>query len=326
MRFDLEAVALEDTPAALKNLDQLLGRVIDEVHRIVVLDADAMERSTWFNGLRSDMRELVRATVLASAFSSTAQGLRVGRDVSLEGAVRLAYRPLVIAVENKENDGLLVEVALLTYGSAETIRLWRARPPTGRAIDLVHGGGTGDLKREVERVIKDANDAGVPVRAVVVSDSDSRWPGEIGAKAAEIEQTCLDGNVPYVILSCRSAENYLPDATFQQWANEPDNVNAAPQVEALLRLTPDQRDHFPMKGKKATAKGIPAVEKSDAPSRQRELFASVPPEDRRVLIGFHDHIISLFRSHLAAPSSAALDARDRRGDLRRLVSTVETGL
>jgi len=326
MRFELEPHVLNDDLSTLRDLDLMLGRVADQVHAISILDGDAMECSAWFAGLRSDLKELVRGTVFATAFSSTGRVLRVGSELSLDAAVRIAYQPLLVVVENKANDGILVEIALRSYGNAETIRLWAANPKTGKAIELVHGGGTGDLRKELDRLIDEARRFGVPVRAVAMTDSDARWPGEARPAAVAIATLCGQDGVPCVVLSCRSAENYLPDSVFQRWADEPENVNARPQVAALLRLSSEQRDHFPMKGKKAAAKGFLAIEVAGAPLELQALFASVPLEDRRVLVGFHGHIIELFRVHLPASGAVELDLRDHRHDLRKLVSIIEAEL
>jgi hypothetical protein len=126
--------------------------------------------------------------------------------------------------------------------------------------------------------------------------------------------------VPVVVLSCRNAESYIPDAVLLRWAEEPSRAGAQKQVEALNRLTVEQRDHYRMKG----GHGIREADRADAPAKQRALYASVPAADRAVLTGFHDKIISVFKAPQLTASE--LDARDSRGDLRKLVSIIEEAL
>jgi hypothetical protein len=66
------------------------------------------------------------------------------------------------------------------------------------------------------------------------------------------------------------------------------------------------------------------VDRADAPEPLRALYASVPAADRAALTGFHDHVIELFNDPRLTASE--LDARDSRGDLRKLVSIIEEAL
>jgi hypothetical protein len=79
-----------------------------------------------------------------------------------------------------------------------------------------------------------------------------------------------------------------------------------------------------MKGGGTERNGIREAEHADAPEPQRTLYASVPPADRAVLIGFHDKIIFILKDPQLTASE--LDARDRHGDLRTLVSCIEMSL
>lgn len=317
MRFALEAAVFDGNPATIDDLDRLLLRVMDAVHTLYLTDGDLVEKSDWFLGQRPHRQELVRSQIHASTYPSPARVIRVGTELTLEAAVRLAFCPLRLVVENKTNDGLLVEVAILAYGSTELIYRWRSRPKSGVAIEVVHGGGTGDLKKQVCSIISEAD--GLPVRAIVMTDSDSRWPGDISKKAAEIDKTCQAAGVPCVVLSCRAAENYIPDGALVRWTDDPRATAARPQVEALLRLSPTQRDHFRMR------EGLRELEKRDVTSEHLALFAGVDAEDRLQLgRGFGDGCIKRLVEYLERPAPDEMDERDRRGDLRRLVSLIES--
>ncbi len=310
----------------MDDLGRLFDRVKLGVHTFSIVDGRRLEQSPWFLGLPPRDKELIRSIVVASSYPSSAQTVQTSPSFPLASAVRLAHVPLRILVENKEFDGLLVRVAMQAYAGTKTLRLWDIPPSTGDALSIVHGGGTGDLQKEAIRLIEEAKAQGLPVRLIVMIDSDGGWPGDISEKAKSIQTICADAAADCIVLSCRTAENYIPDVALSSWSAAPARVNARSQVEALLRLSPAQRDHFPMKGKKLTTKGMGAIDAPGAPAEQKALFSEVPPEDRRLLVGFDSSIILLFRDHLPLPSASHLDSRDRRGDLRALVSSVEKAL
>lgn len=323
MRFALPPEVFADDAAGLDALDSLLNRVIDEVHHLIVLDPEHLEQTAWFQGLRPHRKELLRSVVYAVAFMSPGRRLVVGQDVPLTAAAKLAYKALLVLVEDEQSDGLLVEVAVHTYGHAETKRLWKHKPTTGEAVTILHGGGAGGVQKKLERIVHEAREEALPPRLVVMTDSDTRWPGDIrgSEKARSIEEICTGHAVPVVVLSCRNAESYLPDAVLLRWAEEPSRTGARKQVEALTRLTVEQRDHYRMKG----GHDIREVDRPDAPEEQRALYASVPAADRAVLRGFHDKIISILKDDPQLTASE-LDARDLRGDLRTLVTIIEEAL
>jgi len=325
VRFELTVSVFADDAAMIDHLDRLLARVIDEVHHLIVRDAEALENTSWFQGLRPYHKEAVRSIVRAAGFITHGRHVEVGGAFSLPAAVRLAYRSLEVLVEDSGSDGLLVEVAVETYGNSETKRLWKHRPTTGAAVTLVHGGGS-SLKKQLERIVAEARDDEVPARVVVMTDSDKKWSGDTNSNknATSIEQLCIENNIPCVVLKCRTAENYIPDAVFQRWSAQPSQTSTRNQVEALSRLTVEQRDHYRMKGGGRDRNGIREAEHADAPEPQRMLYANVPPADRAVLTGFDDKLISILKDPQLTASE--LDARDRHGDLRTLVSRIEEAL
>jgi hypothetical protein len=156
VRFALPNEVFDDSRASSDHLDRLLHRVAEEVHTIGLVDAEHVERTPWFVGLRAHLQELVRSAVVAATFAPAAKHVHVGKDLSLNAAVRLAYTPLVVAVENREFDGMLVDAAIRAFGSREAQRLWAATPSTGVAVILDHGGGTGDQLKQIQRLIEQA--------------------------------------------------------------------------------------------------------------------------------------------------------------------------
>jgi hypothetical protein len=331
-----------DSGRHVDDLDRLLLRVTEEVHWLSFTRLDILENTPWFMGLRAHRKEALRAMALAGATSAPRLRVAVGQEITLEMAVRLAYRPLAVLVEDETSDGLLVETAVAAYGGEETRRLWNHTPSTAVVVHLDHGGGSGGLEKKLQKHIDEAKNDELPARltrVVVLTDSDAKWLGDLSDKARSIQQLCEDHHIRCVVLSCRAIENYIPDDAFRQWANQPNQVNVRPVVEALLRLTDVQRDHFPMKGKKPETKGFPSIDRPDAPVQQKDLFREVPKADRLLLKGFGDDVIQRLRD-LPSPTAedgepsialrrqlaAALDGRDRRGDLRRLVTLIEEAL
>lgn len=128
MRFELPADIFANDAAPLDHLDRLLERVIDEVHHLIVRNADALEGTAWFQGLRPHRKELVRSAIHAAAFVTHGHQVKVGSDVSLPMAARLAYMSLKVLVEDEGSDGRLVSVAIAAYGNPETRRLWQHKP------------------------------------------------------------------------------------------------------------------------------------------------------------------------------------------------------
>jgi hypothetical protein len=331
----LPVSAIDDTVATIEAIDRLLHRVMDEVHVLVLPDADQIERTTWFLGLRPHRKEFVRHAVLASAFRPVrACGphrltYTIGMDLDPVQAASLAYVPLVILVENERTDGQLVCAAVLTYASPEAQRLWSTAFSTGRSVELRSRGGHGELGHLVREIYARAASANLPVRLVVMTDSDSKFPGDESAAVVSLRAECVKRGVPIKVLSCKTIENYIPDRAFELWSSAPDRAGARPAVKALKRLLPDARDHFPMKGTDGAKarrpnRGIAAIDRNpDAPVQQKALFATVSPADRAALDdGFSDSIINLVDVHLPQLSAADFDGRDQRGDLRHLATMI----
>jgi hypothetical protein len=338
MRFVLPLGTMGTSTAEFDAVDTVLNRVLDEVHILVMRDAELVESSAWFRGLRTHRQEFVRSIVRASAFTPRAAAgphrieIVIGKDMAAREAARISMHPLLILVENDLTDGLLVRASIAVYAKAEVRKLF-SLSCVPEAVRLESRGGQGELLKLVEHTCKAAADSGVPARVIVLTDSDARFPGEISTKAQEITSACDSLNVPVVVLSCRSIENYIPDAGFQLWSNPKERTSARNAVEALCRLPASARDHYPIKGKKGSAspapnRGLAAIDRGpNTPAEQRRLFDDVSPADRRDLDdGFPDTVISILDELLPELTAADFDARDTRGDLRRLVNLITESL
>jgi len=338
VRFILPSTAIDGDVATTSHVDGLLRRVVDEVHILILPDGSDLEKTAFFRECRPHIKELLRRAVQATAFQPApasgphSRSFVIGEDVTVSQAERLAYTPLIVLVENRETDGILVEAAIELLATREVVSLWSTNFSTGKAAKPDSGGGTGELQKAIDTICGEAKSFGVPPRLVVMTDSDARWPGSVSAKAVSIEDACQARDVAAVVLSCKAIENYIPDIVLRHWASHPGRVRARPAVDALSRLSPEGRDHFPMKGRKGKNsptpnRGFAAIDHPSAPPEQISLYAAVVPEDRTALLdGFPDDIIWALKTHIGELSAAHLESRDSRGDLRRLVELISNAL
>jgi hypothetical protein len=214
---------------------------------------------------------------------------------------------------------------------------------TGAAVELLHGGGIGNVPKRILEIITNARLQEIPPRLVVMVDSDASYVGQLSGDAESVKSLCAEHSVSCLVLSCRTAENYIPIEAYKRWAAKPDNKAARPQVEALEQLNPDQLDHFPIKGRKKSSKGMAAIDRPEAHPEAKKLFEDIQGSTRGALCGFQDDIIlKLLPDYLPLPDERAsantkaepandewvreLSARDRRDDLRMLVSLIEASL
>lgn len=328
MRVSFSAEPLEEESAWL-HLDQIIYEVARGVHDWHVDDPERIERSAWLRGARGTIRTLLERAALSTRYRAPDQLHRllllVGTDappqsLSPEKAVQFLRTPLKVLMENRLTDGVLLDAVFAVLASEEVRRL----KEEAKAIAYDSPGGNGELKKLVRDLQVAAQRVGMPLRVVVFTDSDGRRAGEVSSKAQEIERECKKWGIPCVVLQKRSIENYVPDEAISEWRDEPAQTNSRPRIEALLRLTGEQRDHFPMKhGLKWTPEDI---ELYRAGVRQPPLS----PEDARLLErGFERFIHILFttdangnRRPRASLTAEALRRRDDRGDLDKIMNHI----
>jgi hypothetical protein len=255
------------------------------------------------------------------------QRVEVSDTRSATRAQSLAYTSLVVLAENAISDRILIEAAVRTFAGARTVELCfgalsQLDPPSFR---VESGGGHGELKKLLAERLEEARVRRRPHRIVVVIDSDGEWSGEVKEHAAEIRNECVANGVPCPPLNKRTAENYIPDDVWRAWAAIPAHTNARPAVDALLRLSREQRDHLHMAAP-GTGPWNPANLKAVA------LFQSVSGLDRDLLTqanfkGRGDTMmIFALREHAAALTASDLQDRDHGGDLMNLVCQIEDNL
>ncbi|MCK6515580.1 hypothetical protein L6R46_11080 [Myxococcota bacterium] len=352
MRFELHSAAAMGDERSQSALTAILRRVEIGVHELSFDDPADVEETAWFIGLKPYEQELVRLLIEAQLWSwrpTHATPIRAASET--HAAERLADAPLLIFVENHASDGALVRAAVLAYASRPTRKVWEAGDrETHRGWEFVPCGGTG----EMPSLLRDySQQRGVALRAVVVFDSDAKLPPRLANTTAgqppDEHQKIMDAaqrlSVPCVRLPLREAENYLPDAFWDHWLrSDRDLLSYANTVEALKRLSPEQRDHIDMEGddrldiQKEEPPGPlfdgsdaknPALDGADlaALSGKRKNLKRGPKikgQDERV----HRIRLRLLSKYVAEGNVTAedLDSRDRAGSLRALVKLLSERL
>ena len=141
MRFVLYQSALDGSDELLALVDQIIDRVADEVHRIELPDADTLRESSWYRGARGTRRKIM-LTAAASpprqrqGLHSSSIDVRDTGDAS--AAAKLASSHLMILVENRESDGIFLDILVEEMGDHELKALWqRNNTLTPSAFEIV---------------------------------------------------------------------------------------------------------------------------------------------------------------------------------------------
>ena len=327
MRFVLERAVMNGPETVLDKLDDLLARVEDEVHEIDIIDADLLEESAWFTSSRQTRREILQRIAQTSVHRSARTSgphlrcVNVSDEATVKIARHLAYTPLHVIVENFSSDGALVKFAIAKSGTPEIKKLCldsgaSATPP---AFQLESPGGHGEILKLLDKRLDEAAARGIPPRVLVVTDSDSEWPGDIKSHAQNIQNKCVSAGAPCVILTKRTAENYVPDVIWKAWAADHPRSSAA--VDALIRLSHEQRDHVNID------KGNSPPWNTSSPGAQ-SLFSNVSAEDeghlrKASLKGRGETAISFILDKYASLcTTVALSARDQKADLKAVLQMI----
>lgn len=277
MRFVVYASVLNGDDEVLSLIDRLVDRLAEEVHRVDVPEVDLLQESSWYQQARP-----TRKKVLMSALAKPprvandhrgphVKSVEVVDSESARSADRLAHTPLVILVEDRESDGVFLDLVVEELGWPELKALWtNGRKATPRAVEIDTAAGKDAIPQRVKRALSDAAEERKPHRLFVLCDSDARWPGD-DRKEAAVSEACEKNGVPYHVWRKRCAENYIPDEVFADVREDLRNLSHVNRFDALLRRLPAQRDHFPIKD------GLTDKERSKA--IQAGLYNSAEEED-----------------------------------------------
>lgn len=328
MRFVLHPAALDGEDALLALIDRLVDRVADEVHRIEVPAADLLQGSRWYATTRPTRRKVLTSAIASPPRRKHADprgphGKRVHVRTMDEAthADRLAHSALVVLVEDREADGVLLDIFVEELGWPLLADLWkRGQEVTPRAIELHSAGGIGSMPQRIRRAIDDAERERRPLRLFVLCDRDARWPGDADkGDVQRVRDTCNAHGIPHHVLHKRYAESYIPDQVFEAYRGDPSRIDHVARFDALLRRSRAQRDHFPVKEglsprerEDAIAAGLyDASERSDLALLEQRLFNKRPRP-----------MLHLSHRHRAAFTAAGLRARDGNGEIDRLLADI----
>lgn len=330
MRFVLHATALNGGDEIQGLIDRLVDRVADEVHRVEVPEADLLQHSAWYRNARLIRQKIVMSAVAtppltnAHAHGPHAKASNV-RDVNnARQADKLAHTPLTLLVEDREADGVLLEILVEELGSPELRSLWtrgkRATPP---ALEFENSGGIDAMPQRVLRAADDARNQDRPPRYFVLCDSDARWPKDSDHQShrtiVKLCETCTRQSIPLHVLRKRNAENYIPDAVFKALRADRRYASKTDCLDAFLQLKPEQRDHFPVKDGLSDAERTAALAKDlydsgDEPALDLLKKPLLPKRPRPFLL--------LSKERRASFSGEGLRSRDGNGEIDTLLEAI----
>lgn len=333
MRFVISDLPMNGNEKTLSALDSIISRVEDAVHELEILDADKLDASNWYRSSRYDRQRLLEE-IAAEALRNPpppdgphSQKMQVRSVAEAALAKLVAYTPLDILMENAVSDKALVSAAIGVFGRSTTKALCfgdqsKLAPPPVR---FESWGGAGELKKLIVAKLAEATAKGIAPRLVVVADSDGEWAGDVKQHALDIRTLCAQNSVICPPLLQRTAENYIPDEVWEARSAEPNGAVLKPIVEALKRLSPEQRDHVRLE-----QSGTPPWD--NAKPQVDALYANVPFDDWKTLTkaalkGKGDtmwiHSLTQYKELLNAQ---VFRGRDRSGDLATLVQHIENAL
>lgn len=302
-------------------LDQIVYKVVDGWHDWLIEDPKSIEETGWLEGKGRDwLRELFQKAALAAGYPRSSGFHKRQILVSSHGhesealppkqAADYVSTPLAVLMENRFTDGIFLDTVLNLLASDEMNEQRRTAP---NSIYYDSPGGNRELPKLVVDYTGRAKAKKIPVRAVVFTDSDGTVPGESQQAALCVRQTCEQEGVSCMILRKRAIENYIPDEVLDACIPN-QNYEKRLIVDAVKRLSPEQRDHYSMK------KGLKL--QGASPSVQA-LYAGISAADLHELTkGFGRNVIEKLRDFSSAISAEALRQRDGQGELDRLVQMI----
>ena len=177
-------------------------------------------------------------------------------------------------------------------------------------LQFIHGGGTGDLQKQVENEINVYPRA--ELRVFAMFDNDGLAPGKFSAKTIQLSTVCTNNKVEHHRLNRRAIENYVHHFAISEYAKNLQRRRATwarKALDSFKKLTDDEKDFFNMKA------GIRG-DKGKAPGQQYSNSLK-PHEERWLEIGFGKNLARVFHyPHFSQKSNnvdyirAAAEVRD----------------
>lgn len=320
MKVEFET-ALSDQ-GAWDSINMILYRILEGAHEWAIVNSDLVEESAWLEN-NSRFREVFEKIIVDQSFQTeTAHTKKLvvcnnptnSAQLNPKDAFCYLDRPVVIIVENRSTDGLLLNTAIehLAPGPIRELISSRIR----NIIEIDSGGGIGEIPKIIKYHLQRAQRDGVPLRAVVFADSDSQLPGPISKNSQNVKDVCLQQGIPCYILEKRCIENYIPDEIFS--AMLPPHGTSS-KIEAFLALTPEQRDYFDVKHGFKNFSMLPANLKT--------FYGSLTEGQKSALEkGFSDKIINSLDTYKDELTPEGIRYRDHKGELEIIIQLIANEL
>lgn len=343
MRIVVEASVYAD-PKWFPILDVILLLVEDQRHVLAAESADAILASPWVQQRSHDVRDLVRMSCTNRSYDDLCDrtSVTITEDCRRGGVVNFGAfntrvhpldaivflsTPFQVIVENEWFDGSFLLWMAKALGFERLIQAYRR----GRFI-FRHAGGKDSIPRSAAVFSKGVwprrngdYERAFRLWLCVLLDNDARYPGET-PNATIIEQT-MDLVAFVHQLRRRSIESYIPPERLRRIDGSPAFHR---KVDALFRLTEEQRLHYHMKkGFKFDRTSVPYkmdyLTSTSVHEYEKRLFQTIAEADWNVLMeGFGRNLSGVYveeqhRPNLNDPSLT--DTHDRT-ELSNLIKAI----
>lgn len=201
--------------------------------------------------------------------------------ISIAQALELAETPFRVLLENGRYDKAFL-LAMCDDDDHDLL----VRLESQKRLMFIGPGGIDELREVVRETY--GVEKGRHLRCWAMFDCDAPSPGAYSKAALATAEACDDADIPRHMLQRRAIENYLPNGTLNTWAYDSPTAKTVrlQKVEAVARLTPDQRAHYHMK------QGFP----TNPTEAETLLFADLTDADRTLLAeGLGKRLSDLYR-------------------------------
>lgn len=252
---------------------------------------------------------LLAESTKASAYAPYLHAPTDCRTCDPEALADLLGQPVVLIVENPTTDGRFVS----EVSARLRPRVHRRLAGPDASIVIVHGGGIGEIPKEIKRYVtalrSRAYVPGLPRRVVAITDSDARSPGRVSTAATAVTKVANDYGIDHWVLAMRSIENYIPDQALLSYAAT--RAHASSAIDVVVALPVPARDHYPVKV------GLPP-ESERTPDELMLYGASVEAGK-----GVGDFVVDFFENFPQLLIRHELRARDHDRDLEKMLDMIE---
>jgi hypothetical protein len=247
---------LFNTPTVFRDLDLIVqwhfeGEETARHSWYIKDDPEDISNSLWLQGESSRLGQMARRLVDKYFTDSIYYGSDPHLTVSLSelpdqryfsptSAKTILDCPLMLLVENSENDSKFFNAIVRSYDSNDEFRDAFSKKWWG----YEHAGGMTQFPVRIRQIIEKLPPGAIGLRLFVLLDSDLKAKKVQGnPHKQEIENVitlCESNGIPYHILKKREIENYLPNELLQLRIPETHQKTVA----ELLKLNEEQRDYY----------------------------------------------------------------------------------